>query len=322
MRLYVEKILQVNELRNLRKTLLRLQLVGFMLVTFTISFSLVACLTEKKIQVDVVRNIEYGRQGDESLLLDIYIPITAVPTPMPAIIAIHGGNWKDEENTPGQINDLAQQGFIVVSVNYQLFKETVFPAPIENTKCAVRWLKVNASKYNVDSERIGVWGTSATGYMALMAGLVDKRAEMEGLGGWNEVSSNVQAICVYYGPTDFVDWATVSSSVPLDNQVEKLLGGRFDQIPDRYVLASPVTYVSPDDPPLLLIHGDMDQVVPFRQSELMYQSYKKISLEATLIKVKNAGHSFIKATDKPISPTLSEIDKATEDFFIKTLKKK
>ncbi|MFC2002994.1 alpha/beta hydrolase fold domain-containing protein [Chloroflexota bacterium] len=264
--------------------------------------------------IEVTIDIEYGRAGDIPLLLDIYIPETPIATPIPAIICIHGGGWRDGDKGlyVKYVKSLATHGFFVASINYRLSGVAPFPAAVEDSKCAVRWLRANAEKYNVDPERIGVWGNSAGGHLAMMVGLVDETAGLEGNGGWGEFSSRVQAVCSYYGPSDFVSRVSHPSHV-------QFLGGTLEEKPEIYKAASPINYVTKDDPPLLLIHGELDETVPYNQSEKTYQAYQQAELEATLIKVSHAGHIFRPAGDSPISPSHDEIEQIRLEFFIKHL---
>ncbi|MCX8127024.1 MAG: alpha/beta hydrolase, partial [Dehalococcoidia bacterium] len=218
---------------------------------------------------------------------------------------------------------LASRGFFVVSINYRLSDTAPFPAAIEDCKCAVRWLRANAGKYLVDPDRIGVWGASAGGHLAMLVGTADESAGLEGSGGWAGYPSRVQAVCSFYGPSDFVTWYQDSALFGrFPSSVEtKFLGGTLRERPENYRRASPVTWVSPDDPPLLLVHGDQDSRVPFKQSQIMHDAYKSLGLDVTLIKVIGAGHGFFDQPDQvPISPPTAQIMQAVYDFFLKHLK--
>ncbi|MFC2003481.1 alpha/beta fold hydrolase [Chloroflexota bacterium] len=266
--------------------------------------------------MEAIKDVEYGRASDIPLLLDIYIPETPIASPIPAIVFIHGGGWKDGDKGSElyirKFSYLAKHGFFVVSINYRLSGVAPFPAAVEDSKCAVRWLRANAEKYNVDPQRIGVAGGSSGGHLALMVGCVDKTAGLEGNGGWEEFSSQVQAVVSYYGHSDF-------NSYEVSGAVILFLGGTTDEIPDTYVLASPITHVKAGNPPLLLIHGELDPKVPYNQSEEMYQAYQQAGLETELIKVSAAGHGFRPAGETPISPSLDEIEQIRLDFFVEHL---
>jgi len=277
--------------------------------------------------VEVSKDVEYGRVGDIPLLLDIYIPETPIASPMPAVIWIHGGSWKylDKSNNHmlRSIKALAEHGFFAVSIDYRLSGVAPFPAAVEDCKCAVRWLRANAEKYNIDPNRIGVLGSSAGGHLAMMVGCADETAALEGNGGWADFSSQVQAACSYYGPTDLVSTyikkEAVWGSVPDSFHYVQFLGGHLEEKPDMWKAASPINHVTADDPPLLLVHGKLDSVVPIIVSEKMYRIYQQTGLEVSLIRVSDADHIFRQVTDRHISPSIEEIEQIVLDFFVKHL---
>jgi len=264
----------------------------------------------------VVKGIEYGSGDSIPLKLDMYIPEMPIASPMPAVVFIHGGGWKSGDKYPSRINIMATHGFLGLSINYRLSGIALFPAAVEDAKCAVRWLRANAEKYNVDPKRIGVWGGSAGGHLAMMVGTTDETAGLEGNGGWKGISSRVQAICSYWGPGDFVSWfEDVDAKRNITAEFE-FLGGTIMEIPDIYRLASPVTHVTIDDPPLLMVHGNLDPVVPYSQSETMYKAYTQAELDVTLVKVTGAGHGLKQVTENPVSPSRKEVDQMVVDFFV------
>ena len=271
--------------------------------------------------VEVIYNIEYGKVGAISLRLDMYIPETPITTPMPAVIYIHGGSWKFLDKSVGSSNAryLATHGFLAVSIDYRLSGAATFPAAVEDCKCAVRWLRANAEEYNVDPDRIGVWGGSAGGHLSMMVGCADETAGLEGDGGWAEFSSRVQAVCSFYGLGDLAiiyrEWGVVETN----GVIAEFLGGTYQEIPEIYEAASPTNYVTADDPPLLLVHGELDQVVDIICSEVIYEAYQETGLEVTLIRVSGADHSFDRYPSSSYSPSIAEIEQMVLEFFIKYL---
>ncbi len=254
--------------------------------------------------VDVIRNVEYGRGGDTRLALDIYRPKVLPKERLPAVIFIHGGGWRNGDKADGRFATrtamIADAGYFAVSINYRLTRSNI-TAEVEDCKCAVRWLRANAAKYNVDPERIGVWGSSAGGHLALMVAYADEKAGLEGKGGHDGVSSAVQAVCSWYGPTELGSFG---------------LGGREEE----QKRLSPMTYVRKDVPPALLIHGEKDQTVPVSHSERLELLLQNSGAEVTFIRVKNANHG-LKPVDAPaIEPSLAQLHEATVKFFDKHLK--
>lgn len=254
--------------------------------------------------VEVIPDVEYGRGGETRLALDIYRPKVLPKELLPAVIFIHGGGWRAGDKADGRFATrtamIADAGYVAVSINYRLTRNNI-AAEVEDCKCAVRWLRANAAKYQVDPERIGVWGSSAGGHLALMVAYADEKAGLEGKGGHGGVSSAVQAVCSWYGPTELGSFG---------------LGGR-DEEKKRL---SPMTYVRKEVPPALLIHGDKDQTVPVNHSERLEQMLKKAGAEVTFIRVKHANHG-LKPVDAPaIEPSLNQLHEATVKFFDKHLK--
>ncbi|MFC1900813.1 alpha/beta hydrolase fold domain-containing protein [Chloroflexota bacterium] len=269
-------------------------------------------------EVRITRNVEYGRADGIPLLLDIYMPKTPIVEPMPVIVFIHGGGWQNGDKYPGKAEILAKRGFLGISINYRLSGVAPFPAAVEDCKCAIRWVRAHAEEYDIDPDKIGIWGSSAGGHLVMMLGCVDETAGLEGNSGWAAHSSRVQAVCSYFGPADFTIMGRFGTRTEFSAEA-KFLGGTMEEIPDVYVKASPITYVSTDDPPLLMVHGNMDYTVSFKQSEHMLDAYQQEGLEATLIEVKDAGHGFRKVTDNPVVPSIEEIEQAVLDFFVKHL---
>jgi len=263
-------------------------------------------------------NIEYGSVNGTPLLLDIYVPDNPTVTPMPAIIWIHGGSWESGDKFPSEVRALAQRGFLGVSINYRLSGEAAFPAAVEDCKSAVRWLRANAEKYNIDPDRIGLWGESAGGHLAMMVGCADETAGLEGNGDWAEFSSRVQAVCSYYGVSDLAkQYEYYKEIFATDNgPVIQFMGGTPEERPDTYTLASPINHVTSDDPPLLLVHGDLDTTVPLTQSRTMHQAFQQAGLDSALTMVTGAGHGFNKGR---MSPSPAQIQQKVIDFFTKHL---
>jgi acetyl esterase/lipase len=265
--------------------------------------------------VEVTRNVEYCQGGGHPLLLDVYRPKERAAVPAPAMLWIHGGGWRAGDKEPAPLAlQLATRGFVTASANYRLSGEAPFPAAIEDCKCAVRFLRANAARYGIDPARIGVAGGSAGGHLALLVGTADESAGLEGTGGWKGVSSRVAAVLSWFGPADF-SVGHEAFEKGRGPSIAAFLGGALNEKPENYRRASPVTWVSKDDPPLLLIHGNADSTVPFDQSIRMEKAYRKAGLAVELIKVENAEHGFKAAGSAPATPDLQEIMRRSGSFF-------
>ena len=172
------------------------------------------------------RNVVYCTAGDEKLKLDLYYPqITSNSAPI--VMFIHGDGWSegDKSSIQGERDfpALLQTGFVIASVNYRLVPENPFPIPIEDVKCAVRFIRANAETLQINPNQIGVMGVSAGGHLAAMLGAADSSAGLEGTSGWQEVSSQVQAVVDQYGPIDLNLWNKNSGRILLQNCLTKSL---------------------------------------------------------------------------------------------------
>ncbi|NLF38413.1 alpha/beta hydrolase [bacterium] len=236
-----------------------------------------------------IRAIEYGNAGGVSLKLDIVEPRTPATKPRPVIVWIHGGAWNsgDKEGGCAMIAPFAQRGYFCASINYRLSQQAVFPAQIHDCKCAIRYLRAHAAEYNIDAGHIGVWGSSAGGHLAALLGTTADVKELEGDGGWPGESSAVQAVCDYCGPTDLLalDPNEHSTSV-----LAELLGAPPVKKKALAQLANPITHITRDAAPFLIVHGDKDTVVPMEQSVLLYDALKQAGVPAALHIERGAEH--------------------------------
>jgi acetyl esterase/lipase len=266
----------------------------------------------------VERDVTYCTMGNVPLKMDLYYPGTA-DGPWPAVIYVHGGSWvkgsKSGGTGMGDQPALTAAGFLFVSIDYRLAPEHMFPAMIQDVKCAVRYLRAHAAQYNLDPERIGALGESAGGHLVSLLGLSDPSAGWD-VGEYIDQSSRVQAVVDYFGPADLTD--LTYDTLQADNGAEETFGATEHGDP-LLAAASPVTYATPDDPPFLIVQGEKDTVVPAGQSQILYERLKAIGIPVTLVMVKNAGHLFA-PIGGAISPTRAQITQMAVDFFTQQLK--
>jgi len=212
--------------------------------------------------------------------------------PFPLIVFIHGGGWQDGDkilNAKHLASLQVSRGFALASINYRLSGEALFPAQIEDCKSAVRWLRAHADAYGINPDKIVAWGSSAGGHLAALVGTSAEVAELEDLSAGNSShSSRVQAVIDWYGPTDFLQMG--GSHDGPGSPESKLVGCAIQTCPDKVKAANPITYVSKDDPPFLIQHGDADPVVPYSQSQLLHDALIGAGLESTFELVAGAAH--------------------------------
>lgn len=254
--------------------------------------------------VTVERDIEYAVHDGESMRLDIARP--SGPGPHPCIVCLHGGAWKfgkkdhlsktsrylDVEFGSGKkslIEWLAGEGYVAVSVGYRLMPKHKFPAPVEDAKTAVRYLRTNAAKYDIDADRIAAIGYSAGGHIAALLGTTTRD---DGFDGplYRDQSSQVKCVVDFFGPTDlslFVEAEGIESAI-----FKPLLGARYRENPEIYRRASPIEHVTKNAPPFLILHGTADILVPIIHSERFHKKLLEAGAKSELQVLPGAGHGW------------------------------
>lgn len=241
----------------------------------------------------VIKDIAYVIDGHARQKLDLYLP--AKGNNFPLIVWIHGGAWREGSKDNTRATWLLDEGYAVASVNYRLSQHASFPAQLEDCKAAIRWLRANAAQHGYDGNRIGVWGASAGGHLVALLGVTGDVKEFD-KGANLQVSSRVQAVCDFFGPTDLTKMneqagarGRMDHDLP-DSPESQLIGGPVQQNKEKAARANPLTYISKGDAPFLILHGDQDNLVPSGQSELLHAALSKAQLQSTLHVVKGAGH--------------------------------
>ncbi len=240
-------------------------------------------------QVSVQKDIEYGVQGGEKLLLDIYQPAERASQPRPAVVLIHGGSWTgyDKSTMVGMGNFLARSGFVAASVDYRLLHGSTdrWPAQLDDIQRSVRWLRANAAKYNIDADRIGAFGHSSGAQLAALLGMEDTRDNSDP--ALAKYSSRVQAVVNVSGPSDFLS----NHDPDGDALLTSLFGGDFTRLPDVWRDASPVSHVDKSNAPFLIVHGTHDDMVAIAQAQELYDKLHTAGVPVTFVKIDD-GHTF------------------------------
>lgn len=257
------------------------------------------------------KNLSYGDHARQKL--DLTVP--ASDKPVPLLIWVHGGGWEAGDKggrNPAKL--FLDRGYAVAAVNYRYSKQAVFPAQYHDCQAAVRYLRANAGKYNLDPDAFGVWGASAGGHLVALLGTAADVPELDG-DPKSKVSPKVQAVFDWFGPTDLVK---LSPARAADNPITKLLGGSTGEKTELAERANPITHVSKGDAPFLIAHGTTDRVVPLSQSELLQEALKKSGIESELLVFDGAGHGDAEFAKQAAAPANREKVAA---FFAKHLKK-
>ena len=256
------------------------------------------CITRVPDGVRAVKNLEYGQPDRHPLKLDLYLPENPVGK-LPVIVWIHGGSWKSGSKDFCPIAFMAHKGLAIVSLDYRLSTVATYPAQLHDCKGAIRWLRANAAKYQLDPDRLGIFGASAGGHLAALLATTGTVKQLEGnVGGNLEYSSDVQAVCAFYPPTDLDKLVTNPEwrRSPISD-IGRLLGGPLNDNLQKAATANPINYISPKTAPIFLLHGDRDTLVPISQSEILYNALQKAGVASEFAIVKGKGHGIIAPPD-------------------------
>ena len=249
--------------------------------------------------VKVEKSIVYGTASGQKLYLDIAVP--PGDGPFPCIVMFHGGAWtggsrtdlsaggrdKDGKPTPSWIEAAAQHGYVAASVGYRLAPKYKFPAMIEDARAAVRFLRADAPKYKIDPDKFAAWGFSAGAHLSLLLGLCDKTSGFD-VGENTDQSGRVQCVVDFFGPTDL----SLYSGTPdiVDGYLVPVFGKEFKTDPAVCKKASPLCYVCKDAPPILILHGTFDLIVPVKHSELLEKALTDAGCSVEMVTIPFAGH--------------------------------
>ncbi len=235
--------------------------------------------------------VEYSNPDDQHLAMNIALPkgTTAL---RPVILCIHGGGFRagKRESYDGLCQQLAERGYVAATTSYRLAPKYQFPAAIHDVKAAVRFLRANAAKYQIDPDRMGVVGGSAGGHLAQFLGVTGGVDQFEGDGGHIGVSSRVSCVVNFYGPSDFTK--SYGKSVDAAEVLPLWFGGDLSTKLQQHQIGSPLNWVTPEAAPTLLIHGTEDKYVAFEQTEWLLARYQQVGAEVEMLKLEGAGHGF------------------------------
>jgi len=219
---------------------------------------------------------------------DLYVPtLRAKDTRSPAVLIVHGGSWIEGDKAGGFAFDLgvnlAQRGYVGMSINYALAtrEKAIWPQNLYDCKTAVRWLRHNAERLQIDPRHIGAVGGSAGGHLVAMLAVTGPNDRLDPKGPYGEHSCRVQCAVDFYAPTDLTRLGYVW-----------MLGKTRDEAPERYRAASPMPYVDKSDPPMLILHGNADKIVPVKDSELLAAALERVGVERELVIIEGADHGF------------------------------
>ncbi len=241
---------------------------------------------------NLVKDVVYGKGGDIELKMDYLTPKVKSQKPLPAIVYIHYGGWKGDENSRSvgiaPLALLVNRGYFCATISYRYAPKYTYPAQIEDCKCAVRFLRAKAKEFNIDPDNIGAMGSSAGGHLSALLGATGDVKELEGTGGFEGFSSKVQAVAAFCGVFDAA--ALFLEHKSIRGTLIDFIGCDLESGKEKYQKASPVYYLTKNAPPFLVAHGDKDRVVPIRQSELLVGKLKELGIPYVYYPLKKGEH--------------------------------
>ena len=258
-------------------------------------------------KIEIHNDVVCGMGGSTELKLDL-APLTNAKGSLPCLLIFHGGGWVqgDKAQFRPLVHFIAEEGYVAATVQYRLSQPgrgnpNAWPAQIEDAKCAVRYIRAHAKRWNVDPDRIAAMGFSAGAHLSMLLGTMDPADGLEGTGGHAEQSSKVNAVIGFYGPACLgcrpPEDRMAIAKLPMEEKqrimrgmaLSAILGSDFAKDP---ALASPVNYVNPGDAPMLLFQGTLDRLVPSFHTELMMDALTKAKVPGKAVFMLGLGHGW------------------------------
>ena len=278
---------------------------------FTLCLSFLHRVEGESTLVPVHVDLSYGDHKAQTL--DVYLPNSDIPTP--AILFVHGGGWQagSKKDVPMFLKNAVAKGvFAIVSVGYRFTDVATHPAQAHDCLRAVQFVRFKAEDWNIDPSRIGITGGSAGGHLSMFVATYPDYADLASKDPIKKKSSRVVCAVSFAGPSDWSLLGTINHDLPaFRHLIGCPLDIAFNRIEKEKIKdVSPVTYVSPDDPPLMVIHGDADKIVPFAHAESITKRLKEAGVETELVRIKGGKHNVAKARRtkelKPVMPFLKK----------------
>jgi acetyl esterase/lipase len=250
-----------------------------------------AAQTKPATNVDVIPDVVYGHKDGMALTFDIFKPKTPNGA---AVIFVVSGGWVSRYNPPNEAlpwyQELLDKGFTVISLRHGGSPKYLIPEIVADVRRGVRFIHYNAKGWGIDPNRLGVWGWSAGGHLALMIGLASDNGDPAAKEAFMRESDRVAAVVAYFPPVDLRQLARGLNPPPSGTVLDRYPALNFEK--EKAADYSPIVFVTPDDPPTLLIHGDKDDLVPISNSQITFDALKKNNVKTDFITVPGAGHGF------------------------------
>ncbi|MDD2551642.1 MAG: alpha/beta hydrolase [Dysgonamonadaceae bacterium] len=258
--------------------------------------------------IEEIKNVEYKNVYGKSLQIDLYKPKNA-GEPLPLLLFIHGGGWKSGKRSDYMVYliSFAEKGYMTGTVSYRLKRDSIYPASVEDVSDAVEWVFKNGENFGYDPHRVALIGGSAGAHLSMLAayGWRDSRSQMDSIANNNQI----KAVVDIYGPVDLTD--DYAQTQPL---VTGFMGHSYREKPELYKEASPITYLSKNAPPTLILHGTSDKLVPIHQSDTLKSRLDELEVPCEYYKLPFWPHAM------DIATRVNDFSqKKMEEFFEKYL---
>lgn len=283
-----------------KKSLIRL--LSLICVALSMLYAVSAISDNHEDSLDIQHDVVYGHKAGMALTYDVLTPADQNGA---AILFMMSGGWFSNWFPPDQfapwVSYLLDEGFVVIPVRHGSAPQFKVPEAVQDVRRAVRHVRLNAESYGIDADRLGVTGGSAGGHLSLMLALASDSGNAESEDPVDRASNRVAAVVALFPPTDLRG---------MSGESERFPALEFDA--DKEESVSPILHVSEDDPPVLLIHGDQDQLVPIEHSKNLKTTMDELSLNVKLITIEGAAHGF-RGDDR------ARVQEATKEFFVAQL---
>ncbi len=272
--------------------------------------------------VQVEEDIVFSRPAGHELRLDLFVPEEEGPGLRPAIVFILGSAWRGGDKSAfwRQAAHMASLGFVAICIEHRGSADAVYPAAVDDAKTAVRWLRAHADDYRIDPERVGAAGGSSGGHLASYLGVTPERHTMTPTTEYAEFSAKVSAVAAFQSLMDFHPRQEGPPAEDLTTgrdsraPAELFMGVSYEENPELWKEASPITHVSASSAAFLLLHGTDDRTVSYAQSTEFQEALQEVGIHAELFTAEGADHDFF---NRPpwYQPTLERM----AAFFLETL---
>jgi acetyl esterase/lipase len=263
-----------------------------MLIVSLFAVCLIPQASRAAVDVEIVPDVVYGHKDGLALTFDVIKPKAKANGA--AVIFMVSGGWISTYNPPQQtatrFQELLDKGFTVIAVRHGSSPKYLIPDIVADVRRAVRYIRYNSKQWGIDANRLGVFGGSAGGHLSLVLGTASDNGDPNAKEDFMKESDRVAAVVAYFPPVDLRSLARGVNPAPTGGTLDRFPALNFEKekAPDY----SPIVFVSPDDPPTLLIHGDKDDLVPINNSKIIYEAFQKNNVKTDFITIQGAGHGF------------------------------